>query len=213
MYPKTLSTASALCAAVMLPGLAAANVSYNPDPAVVTINVVVQPVAVLSVVDGTASMTIDDPSDTYMGQPSSGGSSFDAADSAVLRLETNVDVDSINFTYPKVNTIQNFDSDTWFGRAIGQNTSRVLGVWPQAGVLDSPTGSVIGGGGGMVTNDDSSETAPLVRPNAGGGAFGVGVHYIAAGVSTNWDRVPDGEGFAVPDTYAITLTATIVLAP
>lgn len=182
------------------------------NPVTVDIDVVVQQVAELNVLAGAASMTIDDSSDTFMGQPSSGGSSFDAADLAVIQLNTNFDVTSIDITYDKVDDIAGFGTGVWFGEAIGGGTNNTLGVWPQAGVLDSPTGSVIGGGGGMIGNDSSSSTAPIVRTNTGGAPFGNGMHYIGLGVSTNWDRVPAAgpEVFAAPDTYSIELTATIV---
>lgn len=182
------------------------------NPVTVDIDVVVQQVAELNVLEGSASMTIDDSSESFMGQPSSGGDSFDAADLAVIQLNTNFDATSVDISYDKVDDIFTFGSGFWFGEAIGADTGNTLGVWPQAGVLDSPTGSVIGGGGGMIGNDSSSATAPLVRTNTGGGAFGNGMHYIGLGVSTNWNRVPASgpETFAAADTYSIELTATIM---
>jgi len=188
--------------------------SAMASPVTVDIDVVVQNIAELNVLTGAASMTIDDSSDTFMGQPSSTGSSFDAADLAVIQLNTNFDVSSINISYPKTNGIggdHTLGLSGWFGQAIGSVSGNTLAVWPQACVLPGATGGCVGGGGGMIGNDSSSPVSSIVRTNTGGGAFGNGTHFIGLGVSTNWDRVPAAgpEVFAAPDTYSIQLTATI----
>lgn len=197
-------------------GSAMAQANLIGSPATVDIDIIVEEVAELVVINSNATMIIDDTSDSFMGTTST-GSSFDAADLAVLQLNTNFDVSSIDITYDKVNNIRDFGAATWFGEAVlaggsSANANEVLGVWPQAGILSGATGSIIGGGGGMAGNDASSDTIGVVRTNTGGGAFGNGSHYIGLGVSTNWDRVPASASntFAAAGTYNIALTATIV---
>ena len=223
-------TASALAlaaASLAAPAMAQTNIIYDPDPATVDVNVEVQDIAILEVLDDDGNMVIDDNSDTFMGNPSSSGTTFDTnvGDFAELRLLTNFTVDSVDFTYDTVRNIRNDPTDPSstfngtgfenFGRAIGQSNGNVLGVYPQVGVVDS-TGGIIGGGGGIFAHDGSpGGTAPRTISVDGPDrstptGFANGTHEFAVGVSTNWSRTRLTEPqFAEPDTYTLTIEAVI----
>lgn len=195
----------------------------------VNIDVTVQEIAELTVANPTGTMVIDSTTDSFMGNPSSSGSVFNNATStlAEIRLDTNYDIDNIEVSFPTVRggnalgRVRGFDNTTYFGRAtnIDANAaSQTLGVWPQAGVLDGPGGTIVGGGGSMQTNPADGNAIYVTNAigndvSGGVGAqipFGNGTHYIGLGVSTNWTNTLNGEPvFAEPGTYAIELTAMI----
>ncbi len=213
-----LSVSAAALAALGLAAPAMAENLYGQG-STVDIEVEVEQIAVLEVESASARMFLDDESDPFMGRGSTGGS-FDAEDLAVLKLSTNFDIDALEVDFPKVRggttadgRIRNFDGSTQFGRAIGRNNGEILGVWPQAGTLSAPNGSIIGGGGGIFGNPADGNPIQVTGPHRDNdtNGFGNGVHYFGLGVSTNWTRTTnDGPMFAEPDVYDITLTATIV---
>ena len=192
----------------------AANVG---DPVDVDITVTVEEIAFLEVIEAAGQMTIDDASDSFMGQPSSTGSVFNAAagQMAVVQLSTNFDVDAIDINFPRINGIRGFSSADYFGEAIGSSTGNTLGVWPQAGYLDG-SGNINGGGGGIYFHSGGNTSFQVTgthRQNDNNG-FGAGVHQFGIGVSTNWTRTLVGEPeFAEPDDYQIQITASIVATP
>jgi hypothetical protein len=228
MFKTTTLSAAALAAAgFAAPAMAQQNLIYDPD-STVDVDVLVERIAVLEVVDGQGKMIIDDDSPSFMGNPSSSGDVFDTSvgDFAELRLSTNFDIESVDFSYDTVRNIRNDPTDPSstfngtgfevFGRAIGQTSGNVLGVYPQVGVLDG-AGNIIGGGGGIFVHDGSSgplgtRTISVDGPDKSTPTgFANGTHEFAVGVSTDWSRTRLTEPqFAVQDTYRITLDATIV---
>ncbi|MCG5527332.1 MULTISPECIES: hypothetical protein [Halorhodospira] len=177
------------------------------EDAVVEIDVTVEEIAVLDVIRSQGSMVIDDDSDTFMGNPSSGGSVFSGEDLAVIRLSTNYDVNAIEVDFDRLDGFRQPDSSTYFGVATGTTLGNTLGVWPQIANWDNDTQNIPSGGSSMTTHSGSDE--PLTHDT--GAPFGNGQHYFALGVSTNWDRTLLGEPeFAAPDTYNIELTATVI---
>ena len=198
------------------------------DSAEVTVNVLVQEIYFLEVVQASGSMIIDDTEDTMQGQPSSGGSVFNAmtGNYALVRLNTNFVVDAIRGDYNKINGIRNRDHPNypannatfdgtqfeWFGEAVGQNTGGILGVFPGAGLVDEATMNIIGGGGGMAMNIGGSQADGFIRNGPNAGNFGPGSHLVAIGAATNWSRTPVSSPtlFAEPDTYSMAITLTVV---
>jgi len=212
MKLKFAASAAALATAFAGPAMAAETVN---------IDVVVQNIAFLETTDASGQMTIDNQDDTVMGNPSSSGSAWPgdaAANWAEIKLSTNHTVQGIDINFPRTNGIKNFGSADYFGKAIGVGSGDTLGVWPHAGVLGSNGeigGDVAGKGQGQCVwlHDGSNTSLQLMGDCRENGATGLGngMHDIAIGVSTNWDRTLVGEPtFASPDTYSIAMTATII---
>ncbi|MFN4273246.1 MAG: hypothetical protein ACK4F5_10570 [Aliihoeflea sp.] len=228
MARKYFIAGAGASAMLLLGSTAMAQTIYDPDPAVVTVNVLVQEISFLQVVQASGSMIIDDTEDTMQGQPSSGGSVFNASTGnyALVRLNTNFVVDAIRGDYTKINGIRNRDHPNypaanatfdgtafeWFGEAIGQNTGGILGVFPGAGLVDEATMNIIGGGGGMAMNIGGSQVDGFIRNGPNAGNFGPGSHLVAIGAATNWSRTPVSSPtlFAEPDTYSMAITLTVV---
>ncbi|GEM_PF-5134087 len=210
-------TVVALIVAIAVVGLAAPAVAE--DTVEVDVTVTVEEIAFLEVIRGSGSMVIDDGSDTFMGNPSSEGTVFNKDDGnlAVVQLSTNYQIDALDITYSKIDQIKDFGSGFYFGRAIGEDTGNILGVWPQAGVLDED-GTITGGGGGIFLHDSGAVDTPVQvtgphRTEDPDGGFGPGTHQIGIGVSTGWDRTRSAVGepeLAVPDDYVIDMDVTIV---
>jgi len=213
---KTKYTVSAIALATM--GVAAPAMAQET----VNIDVQVQNVAFLETTDSSGSMTIDNDEDTFMGNPSSGGSLFDTAttDLAVIKLSTNYAV-GVDLDFPRIQggnangRVRNFTNATFFGEApciTACGDSTVIGVWPHIGGLTAENGSIVGGGGGILSHDGSDSSLELFGPTRQDtGGFENGEHFLGLGVATNWDRTVNGEPqFASPGTYGITLTATIL---
>jgi hypothetical protein len=204
---KKISISALALAAVGFAGAASAQNSQ-----VLTLNVTVAQIAELLIEPGYA--TADWTMTRFLDQLQGTDDGWTAADGfAVVRLNTNFPVASVDFTYPKVDNIGTFGPGFWFGRAEGSGAvaGEVLGVWPQAAVI--PGADLANGWGGPdnIGNNSSSDTAPLVRTNAGGGSFGNGTHLIAIGTSSRPANVPaSGPNlFANAGTYSIEVTATI----
>jgi hypothetical protein len=181
----------------------------------VDVDIEVQSIAFLETTDTSGFMVIDDSADTVMGNPSSGNSLFPGdpgADYAEIKLSTNVDVAGIDVDFPRTNGIKNFSSADYFGVATCTTPTTcgttTLGTFPQVGVLTGAGGGLVGPGNTMQVHDGSNTSLEVDND---GVAFGNGEHWLAIGVSTNWDRTLVGEPtFAQPGTYSMTLTATII---
>ncbi|WP_397543756.1 hypothetical protein [Roseovarius salis] len=186
----------------ILSGLAVASLSATQAGAVehVNIDVVVQEIAVISVVEDSASTTVTDSSPTYAGDPSPVANTDDMAH---LELMTNYCVDGVEFEFDTVSNIRP-DPGAFYGQAVGQSTGNTLGTLPFVRYA-----SGVATFGNFLTLNGSPVDAPLTVSGTTGGFCG-GVHDIYIGLVTRWDFTLPGEPhFAAPDTYTIPITATL----
>jgi len=211
---KTKYTVSAIALATM--GVAAPAMAQET----VDIDVQVMQVALLEVTQSSATMTIDDNSGPFMGNPSSGGNDF--SNVAKMKLSSNYDVSSIEVDFPRrANSQFNGGSSlsTFFGEATCQSgfcstpsgSTTALGVFPAISTLDA-SGNFMNGGG-VQQFHDGTNTSIVYDGDSGAPSpgFAAGVTEFGLGVGTKWDRTFVGEPtFAEPGTYSITLTATIM---
>ncbi|WP_397543757.1 hypothetical protein [Roseovarius salis] len=176
----------------------------------VAIDVTVEEIAILEVRENEGAMRIDDSSLTFMGNPSSEGSVFNTADGdhAGIALRTNTCLDFVVLEFPRATGFRGAPPGIYLGAATGQGTGNTLGVWPEAYVVDTATGTLDTPGGAH----DGSDSDLLVRgPDGTQAEFCNGVHEIALGVRTGWDLTLQSEQpLAPPDTYLIPMTGTLV---
>jgi len=183
--------------ALSIASLAAAPVMAAEN---VNINVVVQEIAVISVVEGSASTTITDSSPTFAGDPSPVA---DTDDMAHLELMTNFCVGGVEFDFDTVTNVRP-DPGAFYGQAIGQTNGNTLGTLP---FVRYATG--VQTFGNFINLDGSPVDAPLSVSGVSGN-FCAGVHDIYIGLVTRWDlTTPPEPVFAAPDTYTIPITVTL----
>lgn len=199
---RFLSPAAALAA--LTQGLAmpltAQNITHDPDPALVEIQVAVQEIAVLSVVDGSASTVMDDPDPAAVGDPSS---FVPTSDMAQLELATNFCV-GLEIDFPTVLGIRPHPI-SYYGQAIGIGNSNTLGVQPFYRVENSA------GNFGNTTNLSGSSVDAPMSLSAATGNLCDGYYDIYLGAVTQWDLTLPGEPlYAEPDTYRIPVTVSLV---
>lgn len=198
-------TPSAAALSVLSLGLAAPaaaqNITHAPDPATVDIMVEVQEIAVLSVVDGSASTIMDDPNPTSVGDPNS---VQPTPGMAQLELATNFCV-GLEFDFPTTVGIRPNPLE-YYGVAEGVNNQNTLGVQPFVRVANNAFSF------GDVFNLTGSDTdAPLMVSSGSGGGLCDGYYDIFIGLVTQWDLTLNGEPmFAEPDTYRIPITVSLV---
>ncbi len=175
------------------------------EQAEIKINITVQEIAELAVINDVGSMVVDDTSYTFMGNPSSDGDKYCIEDGqlAVIEMRNNFHVDAIQISYENAQ----FDSK-WLGVARGAETGHSLGVRPGGGYLiEDDTLSAL-----YKNNHYSSDAFFYIKgPTMSGSGFSPGMHRFGLGVKTLWSWTFQGEPeYARPDTYSITLTATII---
>lgn len=198
---------STLAAAIAcLGGTALAN------PAEVTINITVEPIAVLDVVEGSATV--------IMGSSDRVGYPMPTNELAHVQLSTNFCVAGIKVDYPRVTGLRGGFPNQWYGEATGLVTTNTLGVNPYAFI---GTGT-LAHGGFVSTLLDTTIDPSLPLPGAAanlplsisGGSAGLcspanGTFDIFLGVVSRWDlTLPPEPVFAAPDTYRIPLTVSII---
>lgn len=189
-------SAAALVAVLAAP--ASAQTTANAE-----IEVVVQSIAQLEVIEGSATTIMDDTTLTTAGDPNplagTGGM-------AHLQLSTNYCVDDVAFDFPTVTGIRGNPS-AFYGAAVGLNNSNTLGVQP---FVRFPSTSGLLGFGNLGALGGRAADAPL---ETSGVSFGLcdGTYDIFVGLATRWDlTLPPEPMFAAPDTYRIEITATIM---
>jgi len=186
---------AAALAAVLAPPAAAQSTAE--------VEVVVQSIAQLTVVEGSATTIVDDTTLTTAGDPNllagTGGM-------AHLQLSTNYCVDGLEFDFPTVTGVRGTPS-AFYGAAEGLSTENTLGVQP---FVRFPDTSGLLGFGNLAALSGNTSDAPMT---AAGVSFGLcdGTYDIFVGLATRWDLTLPGEPmFAAPDTYRIPITATIM---
>ncbi|SEP23744.1 hypothetical protein SAMN04490248_1486 [Salinihabitans flavidus] len=187
---------------------AAATVLAAPATAKATseaeIKVVVQSIAQLQVITGSSTTIMTDNTLTAAGDPSPLGGTSGMGH---LQLSTNYCIGGIEFDFPTVTGIRGNPS-AYYGAAEGLSTTNTLGVQP---FVRFPTGSL--SFGSLPALSGRATDAPL---SASGLTYGLcdGTYDIFIGLVTRWDlTLPPEPMFAVPDTYRIPVTATIVSSP
>lgn len=222
---KLSISASALAVVAFAGAASAQNITYldavdndgGATGADVVIEVVVEEIAELEVTNETATMTIDDSSGSFMGNPSSSLNDF--TNVATLELRSNFDVDAVDFFYPTQNNIAFFGGGGNPGRAgaatcVGTcNGSTVIGVQPQASPTVLTGQSVYFGDNTFDpgNNEGRLRVSGTNRTTDNSGGLPAGATEIGIGVSTEWDRTLSGEPeFAGAGTYSITFTAVVV---
>jgi len=175
----------------------AQNIIHDPDPALVEIKVAVQEIAVLSVIEGSASTTMNDPNPTFVGSTDLFGPSTGMAQ---LELATNFCV-GLQFDFPTVLGIRP-SPIRFYGQAEGLGNSNTLGVMPFVRLEN-----MVLSFGGL---SGSNSNAPISLSAASGGLCD-GYYDIFIGLVTQWDLTLMGEPmFAEPDTYRIPITVSLV---
>jgi hypothetical protein len=104
-----------------------------------------------------------------------------------------------------------------FARAIGDNDSQILGVYPFSAIASGSGCDIIWHNDPLHTEGPTGGGTNGFRVSSGGSSgvagspFTNGTHLIELGVSGNWSNTRIGEPvFAAPQTYEVTLTATLV---
>lgn len=176
----------------------AAPLAADPEPTEVKVEV--QEIAVLSVVEGSASTIMDDPNPTVVGSTPQGQL---PTGTAQLALDTNFCV-ALEFDFPTVTGLRP-NPNAIYGKGLGQGNGNTLGMMPyffvkginvQFGDNDALTGS--------------SEPPPMVLSKDTGDLCN-GVYDIFVGAVTQWDlTLPPEPMFAEPDTYRIPITVSLV---
>jgi hypothetical protein len=191
-----ISTALAALAAPAI----AQTIIHDPDPAIVEIKVEMQEIAVLSVIEGSASTIMDDANPTFVGTTNPLGP---LTGMAQLELATNFCV-GLRFDFPTTVGIRPHPIEH-YGQALGLVNDNTLGVMPFFHV-----GNWTGIFGGSTPLSGSASNAPMTL-SAGTGNLCKGYYDIFLGLVTQWDLTLIGEPmFAEPDTYRIPITVTLV---
>jgi hypothetical protein len=185
------------------------NTSYSPDPAVVTINIEVQQIAVLSVVNDLGTVVVNDPNRAGFTIPT------DPSELAQLTLQTNFCIAGLEIDFPRVTGLRGDFPNLWFGRATGNTNQNTLGVTPY---MITPQQSIFYGGTGNPFGVPSNPLqggadSPLATSGISAGFCSPanGIFDISLGVITKWDLTLAPEPlFAAPDIYTIPLTVSIV---
>lgn len=148
-YPRIFLATAAL-SILALPS-AAQNLIIVPDPAVIDIEIQVQEIAVLTVVDQTASTIMNNHLPTIVGEANP---FLPPVGMAKLQLATNFCV-GVQFNFATVTGVRPFPS-RFYGRALGQNTGNTLGLQPFARV-----GGTVASFGTLFDQSGSTTNAPF----------------------------------------------------
>lgn len=195
IHPRRVISVVALGALSFGP---AAPVAAAPDP--IKVKVEVQEIAVLSVVEGSATGIMDDPNPTSVGSTSLFGPPIGTAQ---LALDTNFCV-GLEFDFPTVTGLRP-NPGAIYGRGVGQGNGHTLGMMPFF-VVEGTTKQF----GGTSPLLGSTTPSPLSLSAASGGLCN-GVYDIFVGAVTQWDlTLPPEPMFAEPDTYSIPVTVSLV---
>lgn len=170
------------------------------DPALVEIKVEVQEIAVLTIVEESATTIMDDPHPTSVGDPTSFGPTPGMAQ---LELATNFCV-GLQFDFPTVLGIRPSPIE-YFGQATGLGNQNTLGVLPFIRV-----GNWASNFGNASNLSGSSVNAPITL-SSGTGNLCHGYYNLFIGLVTQWDlTLPSEPLYAAPDTYRIPITVSLV---
>jgi hypothetical protein len=168
------------------------------------VKIVVQSTAQLRVIDGSATTAMTDETVTTAGSTAPGGST---AGMGHLQLSLDYCIGGIEFDFPTVTGIRGNPS-AFYGAAVGLSTGNTLGVQPFVRVPDSPTSGLLAFGN-LGALGGRENDAPLYT----GGALDLcdGTYNLFLGMVTRWDlTLPPQPMFAGPDTYRISIEATIM---
>ena len=176
----------------------------------VEIKVIVEPIAILQVIESEGEMRIDDTSFTFMGLPSSEGDidNITVGSLAQMRLLTNFCLQFVIMEFPRASGFRNTAPGTHLGTAIGEVTGRTLGVWPRVFWVDRTDGLLHQPG---FTHGGQDDELLVFGPDGIDDEFCNGIHDLGIGVETDWATTLETEPeFIAPDTYVIPITGTLV---
>lgn len=180
--------------------VAASGTRAITDPALVEIKVEVQEIAVLTIVESSASTIMIDPHPTSVGALSQFGPPTGTAE---LELYTNFCV-GLQVDFATVTGIRP-NPNRFYGQALGLGNGNTLGVMPYFFV-----DSVQRRFGGKFPLLGSGSDAPLGLSASSGGLCN-GFYDIYIGAVTQWDLTLQNEPlYAAPDTYRIPITVSLV---